>query len=72
MRFSPAALLYALYATGIVSAVSSKSKPAEDDAAEEPQPTIFNGVEVPPLPDMDGEVFNETVKEGYWLVKHHS
>ena len=75
MRFSPTTLLYALYATGLVSAVSAtaaKAKATEEEASDELKPTVFNGVEVPPLPDLNGDKFNETVKEGYWFVKHHS
>lgn len=43
-----------------------------EDATEVQAPTIFNGISVPPLPDIDGEKFNTTVKDGYWFVKHHS
>ena len=44
----------------------------ETPAEEGPKSTIFNGVEVPALPEIDGEKFNETVKDGYWFVKHYS
>ncbi|OWP03542.1 hypothetical protein B2J93_7560 [Marssonina coronariae] len=43
-----------------------------DDAEKGPDPTMFNGVEVPPLLDIDGEKFNATIEEGWWFVKHHS
>lgn len=71
MRLLPITLLYALYATGIVSA-GAKTSNTDEVASDELKPTVFNGVEVPPLPDLDGETFNETVKDGYWFVKHHS
>ncbi|KAF7875310.1 hypothetical protein EAF04_002482 [Stromatinia cepivora] len=54
---------------------SSPELPGElsaDEASDVPQPTIFNGVEVPPLPEIDGESFNKTIADGYWFVKHHS
>lgn len=70
MRFLSTTLLYGLYASGIVSAGGRRGKKDEDEG--EPQPTVFNGVEVPPLPDINGETFNKTIKEGYWFVKHHS
>lgn len=71
-------ILCALFASSVVAQSSSASvkrgtsakSDAEDD--EGPQPTIFNGVEVPPLLDIDGEKFSATVAEGWWFVKHHS
>jgi protein disulfide-isomerase len=48
--------------------ITKEESPAEDI----PQPTIFNGIEVPPLLEIKGEKFNSTVKDGYWFVKHHS
>lgn len=71
MRFLTSTLLYALYATNVVSATSGKDGEKEK-ATDDNKPTIFNGVEVPPLPVIDGEKFNETVKDGWWFVKHHS
>ena len=35
-----------------------------DDAG--PKVTIFNGVEVPPLKELNGEQFQQEVKDGYW------
>jgi len=43
--------------------------PVEDDS---PKATLFNGIEVPPLPEIDGEKFNSTIKDGFWFVKHYS
>lgn len=28
--------------------------------------TIFNDIKVPPMKDIEGEKFNETIKDGYW------
>ncbi|EEH45215.1 uncharacterized protein PADG_01365 [Paracoccidioides brasiliensis Pb18] len=34
--------------------------------------TVFNGVEVPPMKQLNATNFDETIKEGYWFVKHYS
>ena len=39
---------------------------------ESNQPTTFNGVKVPPMKDLNGEQFDQEIKDGYWFVKHHS
>lgn len=28
--------------------------------------TIFNDIKVSPMKDIEGELFNETIKDGYW------
>jgi hypothetical protein len=28
--------------------------------------TMFNDIKVPPMKDIEGEMFNETIKDGYW------
>jgi hypothetical protein len=35
----------------------------EDDGVEY---TVFNDVKVPQMKDIEGEKFNETIKDGYW------
>ncbi|OJD15562.1 hypothetical protein AJ78_04185 [Emergomyces pasteurianus Ep9510] len=45
---------------------------AEKPLAPHEGPTIFNGVEVPPMKQLDASNFDETIKEGYWFVKHFS
>lgn len=77
MRLLP--ILYTLFASSVI-AQSSQPKTAKnevagdnaEDAEKGPEPSIFNGIEVPPLLDIDGEKFNATVEEGWWFVKHHS
>jgi protein disulfide-isomerase len=79
MRLLPISLLCALFAS-VTTAESSEHRlgspqaPGElvEEEADIPDPTIFNGVQVPPLPDIDGEKFNATIDDGYWFVKHHS
>ena len=34
--------------------------------------TIFNDIRVPPMKEIEGDKFAETIKEGYWWVKHYS
>ncbi|KAI3100973.1 hypothetical protein CBS147333_8278 [Penicillium roqueforti] len=36
------------------------------------KPTIFNGIEVPPLTELTPENFEEVTKDGYWMIKHYS
>lgn len=31
-------------------------------------PTTFNGIEVPPMKELDWEKFDEDVKDGYWYI----
>jgi protein disulfide-isomerase len=81
MRLLSVPVLFALCAS-VIAADSAESTlgtseiPAEITTEETeydgPGPTIFNGVEVPPIPEIDGEKFNTTVAEGYWFVKHYS
>ena len=79
MRLLPISLLYGLLASVVVSesaeAVARKND-AQVELAEDvndgPSSTIFNGIKVPVLTEMDGEKFNTTIKSGYWFVKHHS
>ncbi|KAH7384822.1 thioredoxin-like protein [Cadophora sp. MPI-SDFR-AT-0126] len=76
MRVLP--IFYTLFASSVIAQssgnkVEKKEVTADaEDAADGPAPTIFNGVEVPPITILDGETFNATVKEGLWFVKHHS
>lgn len=32
-------------------------------------PTIFNGMEVPPMKDLAGEAFDAETKDGYWYAR---
>ncbi|KAI4236927.1 MAG: hypothetical protein LQ349_002225 [Xanthoria aureola] len=34
--------------------------------------SIFNGQEVPPLKELNGDDFDKDTSKGYWLVKHYS
>jgi protein disulfide-isomerase len=81
MRLLPVSLLFTL--SSLVVADSAKQKlevpevPGElasstESSGDKVDPTIFNGVQVPPLLELPGETFNDTIKEGWWIVKHHS
>ncbi|KAI9798762.1 MAG: hypothetical protein M1833_004592 [Piccolia ochrophora] len=50
---------------------ADSSTPAGADG-KRPSTTVFNGVEVPPMPDLNGDKFEEEVKDGYWYERHHS
>ena len=45
-----------------VTTTNENTEDAEDDY------TTFNGMKVPPLKEIEGDQFDETVKEGYWYV----
>lgn len=75
MRLLPA--LYTLFAASVIaqtseSSLEKKGLAEEADEIESIAPTVFNGIEVPPLLDIDGEKFNGTIADGWWFVKHHS
>lgn len=83
MRLLPVSLLFTLLASAVIAEAPEQPlgaanlpgviTPASEESVDEgPQSTVFNGVEVPPLPEIDGEKFDTTVKDGYWFVKHHS
>ena len=88
MRLLPISLLLTVFSSVAISetpekplggTTDAKKLPAlkaeatkEEDAEVLLPPTIFNGVEVPPIPEIDGTKFDATVKDGYWFVKHHS
>ncbi|OQV07477.1 hypothetical protein CLAIMM_11904 [Cladophialophora immunda] len=42
------------------------------DGGEGADYTIFNGIKVPPMKEIQGDEFAETIKDGYWWVKHYS
>jgi hypothetical protein len=46
------------------SAAGSAEASAADD--EGVPYTTFNGINVPQMEDIEGEKFNETIKDGYW------
>jgi hypothetical protein len=84
MRLLPVSLLVTLFASTVIAEAPEQrlgaadipgeiTPPSSDEGVDDvPQPTIFNGVEVPPLPEIEGEKFGTVVKDGYWFVKHHS
>jgi len=44
-------------------AVSGESSVTNADGVEY---TTFNGIKVPPMTDIEGDKFAETIKDGYW------
>ncbi len=76
MRLLPVSLLYALFASVTIAGLAEEGYQQGPDSSgelsDDAPPTIFNGISVPALPDIEGEKFNTTVKDGYWFVKHHS
>lgn len=81
MRLLPLSLLCAIFSSSVIAQTQEQplgvpkipqlkdETPVEDDS---PKATLFNGIEVPPLPEIDGEKFNSTIKDGFWFVKHYS
>ncbi|EXJ90274.1 protein disulfide-isomerase [Capronia coronata CBS 617.96] len=82
----PALLAWALAATfsislaappvpakgGVVLSDDALSGESPADGGEGSDYTVFNGVEVPPMKEIQGDKFADTIKEGYWWVKHYS
>lgn len=74
----PALLVWALSALALVSAQDFEPARAElldkeavngdtpADTKEGVDYTIFNDVKVPPMKDIKGDEFGETIKSGYW------
>jgi protein disulfide-isomerase len=62
--------LTALFVTSSVAAPPGRgaSKDETDAAADEEavKSTTFNGIEVPPIKEIEGDKFAETIKDGYW------
>ena len=60
--------------TALISVAAVNAAPAKeegwaslgDSATDKDGYTKFNGVKVPPLLQIEGEKFSETVKNGYW------
>ncbi|KKY19207.1 putative disulfide isomerase [Phaeomoniella chlamydospora] len=50
---------------------STSALSAADDTSDDSS-TVFNGIKVPPMLDIEGDKWDETVKEGWWFVKHYS
>ncbi|KAL2872457.1 putative disulfide isomerase [Aspergillus lucknowensis] len=46
-------------------------KRADSDGSSS-APTVFNGVEVPPIKELTPDNFEEVVKDGYWFIKQYS
>lgn len=74
--------LAAIFTTSIAAPPGSPGKitelPAhvegdtEADGGDGVEYTIFNGIKVPPMKEIEGDKFDETIKDGYWWVKHYS
>lgn len=74
----PALLAWAFSALALVSAKDAAAAKAEvlaeeavkgdtpADTKEAIEYTLFNDIKVPPMNDIKGEEFGETIKNGYW------
>lgn len=73
LSFSIASHVFAAPPPVTGTAKSSKEEvagPKTDEAPknDEPQSTIFNGQEVPPLRVLNGTTLDEDISTGYWYV----
>ncbi|KAK5559399.1 hypothetical protein LTR46_002441 [Exophiala xenobiotica] len=57
---------------GNVLADDAVSGETEAEGGEAIDYTVFNGIKVPPMVEIEGGKFAETIKDGYWWVKHYS
>ncbi|EFQ99938.1 hypothetical protein MGYG_02945 [Nannizzia gypsea CBS 118893] len=51
-------------------AIGNKDE-TENPLGPDPMSTVFNGVTVPPMKELRGPDFEESIKEDYWFVKHY-
>ncbi|EZF42962.1 protein disulfide-isomerase domain-containing protein, variant 1 [Trichophyton rubrum CBS 100081] len=57
---------------GLPSEQTARSRDeAEKPLGPDPKSTVFNGVTVPPMKELRGPDFEESIKEDYWFVKHY-
>lgn len=50
-----------------ILAIPADAAPKPADAEDTgPKPTKFNGIEVPPLKELNGPTYTEDIKQGYW------
>ena len=47
----------------VADSAAAAAAAGEDEGVEY---TVFNDIKVPSMKDIEGEKFNETVKDGYW------
>lgn len=76
MRLFVLSLITILHVVGLCSSVSTSfsgeliRRDAEEIAVTDddsgPKSTTYNGVEVPSMPMLQGETFNDEIKSGYW------
>ncbi|CAI7667830.1 unnamed protein product [Penicillium pancosmium] len=58
--------------TGSTVAASAKLEKRTNRGLDSDQPTVFNGLDVPPLTQLTPDNFDELTKDGQWLIKHYS
>ncbi|KAJ5408082.1 hypothetical protein N7509_001965 [Penicillium cosmopolitanum] len=58
--------------TGSTVAASAKLEKRANRGLDSDQPTVFNGLDVPPLTQLTPDNFDELTKDGQWLIKHYS
>lgn len=51
---------------GVVLSDDAISGESPTDGGEGSDYTVFNGVKVPPMKEIEGDKFTETIKDGYW------
>ena len=49
-----------------LSIQTAAPQPSAVQGNDPPKRTLFNGVEVPPMKELNGEQFNMEIKDGYW------
>jgi hypothetical protein len=49
-----------------IFAVPADPVPKAESENTGPKPTKFNGIEVPPLRELNGPTLDEDIKQGYW------
>ncbi|KAI9804537.1 MAG: hypothetical protein M1825_001436 [Sarcosagium campestre] len=68
----PFTLLSLVLSVSARSVGKEKTSPRAEIRDDRPDPTKFNGIEVPPMTDLNGDKFKEQIQDGYWFVRHYS
>ena len=61
---------WTLLTSAAVALLITCVKSAQDE--DEPSYTTFNGIQVPPMPELEGDKGTGLIQNGYWFIKNYS
>jgi len=56
----------ALYSTSVFAEKNGEKSEGSPSSSEADGYTVFNDIKVPPMIEIEGNRFEETIKSGYW------